>query len=98
MTQNFVENYVNGLKSLPFAAVKKELKKIGFEWVCNDTETYKDEGVRVRQSEFWYGNREYSVVLIFKVGGNREMVDLFEFVDWAEWEAKLMAIIEKAKA
>ena len=97
MNQNFVENYVNGLKNLPFAAVKKELKKIGFEWVANDT-AYEDEGMKVRQTEFWYGNREYSVILIFKVGGSREMVDMFEFIDWAKWIAELEALVEKAKA
>ena len=44
------------------------------------------------------GNRKYSVILIFKVGGRREMVDLFEFIDWAEWIATMEALIEKAKA
>ena len=97
MNQNFVENYVNGLKNLPFAEVKKELKKIGFEWVSN-TSAYTDEGMKVRQTEFWYGEREYSVILVFKVGGSREMVDMFDFIDWAEWIAKMEALIEKAKA
>ena len=97
MNKNYVENYVNGLKNMPFAEVKKALKKIGFEWVAND-DAYEDEGMKVRQTEFWYGNRKYSVILIFKVGGRREMVDLFEFIDWAEWIATMEALIEKAKA
>lgn len=97
MNKNYVENYVNGLKNMPFAEVKKALKKIGFEWVAND-DAYEDEGMKVRQTEFWYGNREYSVILIFKVGGSREMVDMFEFIDWAEWIATMEALIEKAKA
>ena len=97
MNKNYVENYVNGLKNMPFAEVKKALKKIGFEWVAND-DAYEDEGMKVRQTEFWHGNREYSVILIFKVGGSREMVDMFEFIDWAEWIATMEALIEKAKA
>lgn len=96
MNQNFVENYVNGLLNLPFAEVKKALKKIGFEWVCNETETYKDEGIRVRQSEFWYGNREYSAILVFKVGGKRELVDFFDFVDWEEFNNFFEELKEKA--
>lgn len=84
MNKNYVENYVNGLKNMPFAEVKKALKKIGFKWVAND-EAYEDEGMKVRQTEFWYGNREYSVILIFKVGGNRELVDLFDFIDWEDF-------------
>lgn len=84
MNQNYVENYVNGLKNMPFAEVKKALKKIGFKWVAND-EAYEDEGMKVRQTEFWYGNREYSVILIFKVGGNRELVDFFDFIDWEDF-------------
>ena len=97
MNKNYVENYVNGLKNMPFAEVKKALKKIGFEWAAND-DAYEDEGMKVRQTEFWYGNREYSVILIFKVGGSREMVDMFEFIDWAEWIATMETLIEKAKA
>lgn len=96
MNKNYVENYVNGLKNMPFAEVKKALKKIGFEWVCNDTETYEDEGVRVRQSEFWYGNREYSVILVFKVGGKRELVDFFDFVGWEEFINFFKELKEKA--
>ena len=96
MNKNYVENYVNGLKNMPFAEVKKALKKIGFEWVCNDTETYEDEGVRVRQSEFWYGNREYSAILVFKVGGKRELVDFFDFVDWEEFINFFKELKEKA--
>lgn len=84
MNQNYVENYVNGLKNMPFAEVKKALKKIGFKWAAND-EAYEDEGMKVRQTEFWYGNREYSVILIFKVGGNRELVDFFDFIDWEDF-------------
>jgi len=96
MNKNFVENYVNGLLNLPFTEVKKALEKIGFEWICNDTETYKDEGIRVRQSEFWYGNREYSAILVFKVGGKRELIDIFDFVDWEEWDNTFKALCEKA--
>lgn len=96
MNKNYVENYVNELKNMPFAQVKKALKKIGFEWVCNDTETYEDEGVRVRQSEFWYGNREYSAILVFKVGGKRELVDFFDFVDWEEFINFFEDLKEKA--
>ena len=96
MNKNYVENYVNGLKNMPFAEVKKALKKIGFEWVCNDTETYEDEGVRVRQSEFWYGNREYSVILVFKVGGKRELVDFFDFIGWEEFINFFKELKEKA--
>ena len=96
MNKNYVENYVNGLKNMPFAEVKKALKKIGFEWVCNDTETYEDEGVRVRQSEFWYGNREYSAILVFKVGGKRELVDFFDFVGWEEFINFFKELKEKA--
>ena len=95
MNQNFVENYVNGLLNLPFAEVKKALKKIGFEWVANDT-AYEDEGMKVRQTEFWCGDREYSVVLIFKVGGKRELVDFFEFVDWKEFINFFKDLKEKA--
>lgn len=84
MNKNFVENYVNNLMNMPFTEVKKSLKKIGFEWVCNDAETYEDKGIRVRQSEFWYGNREYSAILLFKVGGKRELVDFFDFINWEE--------------
>lgn len=84
MNKNYVENYVNELKNMPFAEVKKALKKIGFEWVAND-DAYEDEGMKVRQTEFWYGNREYSVILIFKVGGNRELVDFFDFIDWEDF-------------
>ena len=96
MNKNYVESYVNGLKNMPFAEVKKALKKIGFEWVCNDTETYEDEGVRVRQSEFWYGNREYSVILVFKVGGKRALVDFFDFVGWEEFINFFKELKEKA--
>ena len=96
MNQNYVENYVNGLKNMPFAEVKKALKKIGFEWVYNDMETYEDEGIRVRQTEFWCGDREYSVVLIFKVGGKRELVDFFDFVDWKEFINFFKDLEEKA--
>ena len=96
MNKNYVENYVNELKNMPVAQVKKALKKIGFEWVGNDTETYEDEGVRVRQSEFWYGNREYSAILVFKVGGKRELVDFFDFVDWEEFINFFKELKEKA--
>lgn len=96
MNQNFVENYVNGLLNLPFVEVKKALKKIGFEWIENDTMTYEDNGIRVRQSEFWYGDREYSAILVFKVGGKRELVDFFDFVDWEEFINFFKDLKEKA--
>lgn len=95
MNKNYVENYVNELKNMPFAEVKKALKKIGFEWVAND-DAYEDEGMKVRQTEFWYGNREYSVILIFKVGGKRELVDFFDFVDWEEFINFFKDLKEKA--
>ena len=96
MNQNFVENYVNGLLNLPFVEVKKVLKKIGFEWIENDTMAYEDNGIRVRQSEFWYGDREYSAILVFKVGGKRELVDFFDFVDWEEFINFFKDLKEKA--
>ena len=50
----------------------------------------------MRQSEFWYGDREYSAILVFKVGGKRELVDFFDFVDWEEFINFFENLKEKA--
>lgn len=97
MNKIFAENIANTLMNMPFAAAKKELRKNGFHWAAND-DAYDYEGTRARQVEFWYGDREISIILIVKVGGTREVMDLFDVIDWAEWIASLEALIEKAKA